>query len=64
MKTKKHMVEVEIPTGKFCDGCEFLISGMNVCGFFDHCIGDCGGNPNRNYECIEKFGIEESDADL
>ena len=64
MKTKKHMIEVEIPTGKYCGDCEFLVLGDgSYCRLFDDGIewnySSDGRYKPRCDDCIEKFGLED-----
>jgi len=66
MKTKKHMIflEIEIPTGFYCESCRFngvTDAGSGLCYLFDELIiensttcGDC-----RIAECMEMFGEED-----
>jgi len=65
MKTKKHFIEVEIPTGKYCDGCQFYrptddgyFASCDFWGYFMNCM-KIGGNL-RHEECIGKFGMVEN----
>ena len=75
MKTKKHMIEVEIPTGYYCTSCVFFSRD----GLFCECPGiealletglvgmendNCNYQPERSGECIEKFGLEDDNETI
>ena len=68
MKVKKrtHFVQVDIPTGRSCKGCQFFDGEeFNYCYLFSEEVRrDQSGRPTlRIWNCIAEFGCDEDPFD-